>query len=99
MDETAPADFYTGIVVDVYGPLRGSVPDSSVYAAFIGVSGEPALELALRRATPLLLRGQGIDVATGVDAGLRRGILASDGSNAAPDASEFGFLLRRADVR
>ena len=44
MDKAPPADFYTGIVVDVYASLRGSVPDSDIYAAFIAGSGEPALE-------------------------------------------------------
>lgn len=63
MDEVAPADFYTGIVVDVYGPLRGSVPDPALYAAFIGASGEPALELGCGDGDPLLaLRAAGIDV-------------------------------------
>ena len=32
MNDIDPADFYTGIVVDVYGPLRGSVPDPRTYA-------------------------------------------------------------------
>lgn len=63
MDEVAPADFYTGIVVDVYGLLRGSVPDPALYAAFIGASGEPALELGCGDGDPLLaLRAAGIDV-------------------------------------
>ena len=35
MDDVDPADFYTGIVVDVYGPLRGSVPDPRTSAGFI----------------------------------------------------------------
>jgi hypothetical protein len=63
MDEIAPADFYTGIVVDVYGPLRGSVPDPRIYAGFIGVWGEPALELGCGGGDPLLtLRTDGLDV-------------------------------------
>ena len=63
MDESAPADFYTGIVVDVYGPLRGSVPDPDTYAAFIAASGEPALELGCGAGDPLLaLRKTGLDV-------------------------------------
>ena len=61
--DTDPADFYTGIVVDVYGPLRGSVPDPRSYAAFIGVWGEPALELGCGDGDPLLaLRAKGLDV-------------------------------------
>ena len=35
MDDVDPADFYTGIVVDVYGPLRGSAPDPRTSAGFI----------------------------------------------------------------
>lgn len=63
MEHIDPADFYTGIVVDVYGPLRGSVPDPAIYAAFIGASGEPALELGCGDGDPLLtLRAAGIDV-------------------------------------
>ncbi len=63
MDDTGPADFYTGIVVDVYGPLRGSVPDPRVYARFIGKWGEPALELGCGDGDPLLtLRADGLDV-------------------------------------
>jgi len=27
MDDDDPADFYTGDVLDVHGPLKGSVPD------------------------------------------------------------------------
>jgi hypothetical protein len=63
MDDTDPADFYTGIVVDVYGPLRGSVPDPRTYARFIGRWGEPALELGCGDGDPLLtLRADGLDV-------------------------------------
>ncbi|MDH4366275.1 MAG: class I SAM-dependent methyltransferase [Acidimicrobiia bacterium] len=63
MDDADPADFYTGIVVDVYGPLRGSVPDWRSCAAFIGVWGEPALELGCGDGDPLLtLRAKGLDV-------------------------------------
>ncbi len=63
MDDTAPADFYTGIVVDVYGPLRGSVPDPLSCAAFINAWGEPALELGCGDGDPLLtLRAEGLDV-------------------------------------
>lgn len=63
MEHVDPADFYTGIVVDVYAPLRGSTPDPATYAAFIGASGEPALELGCGDGDPLLtLRAAGIDV-------------------------------------
>ncbi|HYN33087.1 MAG TPA: class I SAM-dependent methyltransferase [Ilumatobacteraceae bacterium] len=63
MDEIAPADFYTGIVVDVYGPLKGAVPDPRIYSGFIGAWGEPALELGCGDGDPLLtLRADGLDV-------------------------------------
>jgi len=63
MDDVDPADFYTGIVVDVYGPLRGSVPDPPTYARFISRWGEPALELGCGDGDPLLtLRADGLDV-------------------------------------
>lgn len=63
MDHVDPADFYTGIVVDVYGPLRGSVPDPSISARFISRWGEPALELGCGDGDPLLaLRADGFDV-------------------------------------
>lgn len=63
MDDIDPADFYTGIVVDVYGPLRGSVPDPRTYARFISRWGEPALELGCGDGDPLLsLRADGLDV-------------------------------------
>ncbi|MEM7096414.1 MAG: class I SAM-dependent methyltransferase [Actinomycetota bacterium] len=54
MDPAAPANFYTGIVVDVYGPLRGSTPDAESCAVFIRRSGEPALELGCGSGDPLL---------------------------------------------
>jgi trans-aconitate methyltransferase len=63
MDDLDPAEFYTGIVVDVYGPLRSSTPDPRVYAAFIRSWGEPALELGCGAGDPLLtLRADGFDV-------------------------------------
>lgn len=63
MDHVDPADFYTGIVVDVYGPLRGSVPDPGTYATFISRWGQPALELGCGDGDPLLtLRADGLDV-------------------------------------
>lgn len=63
MDEADPADFYVGIVVDVYAALRGSFPDADTYSAFIARSGEPALELGCGDGDPLLtLREAGLDV-------------------------------------
>ena len=63
MGDDDPADFYTGIVVDVHSPLRGSVPDPRTYAGFISQWGEPALELGCGDGDPLLaLRADGLDV-------------------------------------
>ena len=59
-----PALFYTGIVADIYGPLRGDgPPDPTPYAAFVRRCGEPALELGCGDGDPLLdLRELGLDV-------------------------------------
>ncbi|MEV5597431.1 class I SAM-dependent methyltransferase [Streptomyces sp. NPDC052496] len=63
-----PADFYTGLVAELYTPLRSSAPpDPEVYAAFIREAGGPALELGCGDGDPLLaLRRAGLDV-EGVD--------------------------------
>jgi trans-aconitate methyltransferase len=59
-----PALFYTGIVAQLYAPLRSSgAPDPEPYARFIAASGQPALELGCGDGDPLLaLRARGIDV-------------------------------------
>ena len=64
MDSVDPALFYTGIVAELYGPLRGVGPvDPSPYARFIERSGQPALELGCGDGDPLLqLRSRGLDV-------------------------------------
>lgn len=62
-----PADFYTGLVSELYGQLRSSAPDAEPYRRFIARAGEPALELGCGDGHPLLdLRKSGIDV-EGVD--------------------------------
>ncbi len=58
-----PSRFYTGLVADLYAPLRSESPDPEPYARFIAASGEPALELACGDGDPILeLRRRGIDV-------------------------------------
>lgn len=62
-DAVEPADFYTGLVAELYGPLRSETFDPSHYAKFIERSGEPALELGCGDGDPMLaLRAQGLDV-------------------------------------
>ena len=64
---TDPADFYTGLVAELYAPLRSFTSDPAEYASFIASSGEPALELGCGDGDPLLdLRALGLDV-DGVD--------------------------------
>src|SRR6478735_4388662 len=40
-----PADFYTGLVAELYAPLRSGTPDADRYVRFVREHGEPALEL------------------------------------------------------
>lgn len=59
-----PASFYTGIVAELYAPLRGSgAPDPAPYIAFVRKYGEPGLELGCGDGDPLLqLRAAGLEV-------------------------------------
>ncbi|MBZ2195825.1 class I SAM-dependent methyltransferase [Occultella gossypii] len=62
-----PADFYTGLVADLYAPLRSVTQTAEPYERFIREAGEPALELGCGDGDPLLdLRRRGLDV-DGVD--------------------------------
>ncbi|MGW1997511.1 class I SAM-dependent methyltransferase [Embleya sp. NPDC001921] len=62
-----PADFYTGIVAELYGPLKSFSQDPEPYAAFVRQAGVPALELGCGDGDPLLeLRRRGLEV-EGVD--------------------------------
>jgi len=58
-----PADFYTGLVAELYGVLRSADPDPAPYERFVRRWGEPALELACGDGDPLLdLVASGLDV-------------------------------------
>lgn len=63
----AAADFYTGIVTDVYAALRGTTFGAERYLEFVRRVGEPALDLGCGDDGPFLeLAALGIDV-EGVD--------------------------------
>ncbi len=55
--------FYTGLVADLYGPLRSTSFPVNPYCELIRRFGEPALELGCGDGEPLLdLRQEGLDV-------------------------------------
>jgi hypothetical protein len=49
-----PADFYTGIVAELYSPLKSTSQSWEPYAEFIEAAGQPALELGCGEGEPLL---------------------------------------------
>ena len=62
-DQTGPANFYTGLVAELYRHLRSETFDPAPYARFIERSGEPALELGCGDGDPMIdLRAMGLDV-------------------------------------
>lgn len=81
------SEFYTGIVAEVYGVLRGTHFDPGRYRAFIQEHGTPALELGCGDEGPFYdLVAEGLDL-DGVDSSIdmvRRGRerLLAQGSNA-----------------
>jgi hypothetical protein len=64
VDKSEPALFYTGLVAELYAPLRSAgPPDPEPYIRFVTKSGQPALELGCGDGEPLLdLRARGLDV-------------------------------------
>lgn len=60
---TSQADFYTGVVAEMYHALRSERNDPELYVEFIRQWGEPALELGCGDGDPILdLRDLGLDV-------------------------------------
>jgi hypothetical protein len=63
MNPVDPSRFYTGLVAELYAPLRSMTPDPEPYVRFVERGGEPALELGCGDGDPLLdLRARGLDV-------------------------------------
>lgn len=83
MTGTAAEGFYTGLVADLYSPLKSTSFAPAHYSELIARYGEPALELGCGDGDPLLdLRGEGLDV---------------DGLDSSPDMIER--LHQRAEER
>ncbi|HQY86043.1 MAG TPA: class I SAM-dependent methyltransferase, partial [Ilumatobacteraceae bacterium] len=60
---TAPSQFYTGLVAELYASLRSADPDVETCARFVTRKGTPALELGCGDGDPLLeLRRRALDV-------------------------------------
>lgn len=67
MPELPASAFYTGLVADLYAPLKSTSYDAPRYRELIRQFGEPALELGCGDGDPLLdLRATGLDV-DGID--------------------------------
>lgn len=61
--QVEPADFYTGLVAQMYRHLRSETFAPEPYARFIALVGQPALELGCGDGDPMLeLRARGLDV-------------------------------------
>lgn len=62
-DPSAPSQFYTGLVAELYDALVSYRPQADEYVPFLERSGTPALELACGSGRPLLdLVARGYDV-------------------------------------
>lgn len=62
------ADFYTGLIADLYEPLASGITGSSRFIDFVRTHGEPALEICCGTGLPILdLIETGLDV-EGIDA-------------------------------
>jgi SAM-dependent methyltransferase len=60
---TAPSQFYTGLVAELYSSLRSADPDVEACVRFVARHGTPALELGCGDGDPLLeLRRRELDV-------------------------------------
>lgn len=62
-DQVDPAEFYTGLIAEAYGELKGATFDPARYEAFVRANGEPALEIGCGDGEPLLdLVAAGLEV-------------------------------------
>jgi len=58
-----PANFYTGLIAELYEPLAGGITDSARFIEFVEHYGQPALEMCCGTGLPLLdLVAAGLDV-------------------------------------
>ena len=69
-DNVDPAQFYTGLIAELYEPLAGGIGDAEPYIDFVRRYGEPALELCCGSGRPMLelldcgLAVEGLDSST-----------------------------------